>query len=227
VLFPALAALIVAALRAPAGPDRLALAGLTAAAAFQTAYGFSYRVSDPSSYFQPNMAIALLAVPRLGAGLMRRPLVSRVAAGLSLVGLVALAIPWIGLGFAVRSGTITIERQVRERWRSLPDRPAIVLWRHDMLPALRAWQLLQGEKPALYVEDPYALTWTVPRRGFAARFGFDPVAGLQPLTGARLARLPDHINEHTALPVFVFDPGPVALAPLAKPAPGDTLGRAP
>jgi hypothetical protein len=214
VLFPALAALMVAALRARVAPERLALGGLFAAAVLQTTYGFSYGVSDPSCYFEPGLAVGALAIPLLGAPLLRRSRLLPAAGLLAGAGLVALGITWIPLGFAVRQGTIVIEHHVREEWRSLPDAGAIVLWRHDMVPVLRGYQLLEGEKVGLYVQDPYALTYEGPRRAFTTRFGFDPVAGLEPITAAKLALIAENINRQTALPVFVFDQS--TTRPLAK-----------
>lgn len=214
VLFPALAALMVAAVRARAGAERLALGALVAAAVFQTAYGFSYGVSDPSSYFEPSLAVGLLAVPLLGSALLRRPRQLPAAGVLAGAGVIALGMAWLPFGFAVRQGAVILERQVRQQWRSLPDDGAIVLWRHDMVPVLRGYQLLEGEKPGLYVQDPYALTYPGPRGAFATRFGFDPLEGLSPITAAKLALIPETINRQTALPVFLFDQS--TTRPLAK-----------
>jgi transmembrane protein TMEM260 (protein O-mannosyltransferase) len=216
VLFPGLVVTTWVVLRERKGPERWVLRGLAAAAAIQTLYGYSYGVSDPSSYFQPSLAIAVLGVPMLGAWLWRHARLLPVAGSLAVIGLVALGAAWIPLGFEVRQGTVLIERQVHGLWRTLPEREAIVLFRHDMLPALRGYQLLDGERPGLYVQDPYALTWAGPRRAFVARFGFDPLAGLLPVTARKLALIPENINRQTALPVYVFDQSQQAIQPLAK-----------
>ena len=216
VLFPGLLATAWAILRERKGPGRWVLRSLAAAVVIQTLYGYSYGVSDPSSYFQPSLAIAVLCVPMLGAGLWRQARLLPAAAGLAGIGLTALGAVWIPLGFEVRQGTVLIERHVHALWDALPERDAIVLFRHDMLPALRGYQLLDGEKPDLYVQDPYALTWAGPRRAFTARFGFDPLAGLLPVTAAKLAHIPENINRQTALPVFVFDQSQRELRPLVK-----------
>jgi hypothetical protein len=214
VLFPALAALLVAAWRARPRPEPLVVWSLFAAAALQTAYGFAYGVSDPSSYFQPNLALGLLGVPLLGAGLLRQRRVLPALGVLVVAGLVMLGTSWLRFAGGLRIGVVLIERQVHAAWRALPDEEAIVLWRHDMVPVLRGYQLLDGERPRLYVQDPNALTWEAPRRAFAARFGFDPLAGLLPLTASTPARIPGNINRRTDLPVFVFGEG--AAGPMPK-----------
>jgi len=214
VLFPGLAALLVAAFLARP-PERLALWGMAAAAVIQTVYGFSYGVADPSSYFEPNLAIGLLAVPLLGARLVRRRALVPALLVITVAGITALAWGWLQFATELRIGVGIIEGQIHAAWRALPDEDAIVLWRHDMAAVLRGYQLLDREHPRLYVQDPNALTWVRPRREFAARFGFDPVEGLLPLNANTPALIPENINRRTALPVFVFGQG---APPLAKPS---------
>jgi hypothetical protein len=213
VLFPSLAVLLIAAFGARSPAERLALWGMTAAALIQTGYGFSYGVADPSSYFEPNMAVGLLGVPLLGAALLRHRRLLPALTVLTCAGLVALSWAWLQFATGLRLGVEIIERQVHAGWRALPDEDAIVLWRHDMVTVLRGYQLLDGERPRLYVQDPNTLTWTGPRRAFVERFGFDPVAGLMPLTNDTPARIPGNINRRTTLPVFLFGQGG---SPLAK-----------
>lgn len=215
VLFPALLALLAAALAARAGAERLALWGLFAAAILQTAYGFSYGVSDPSSYFEPTLAVGLLAVPVLGAGLVPRRRLLPALGLLAAAGLAMLSWSWLQFATGLKMGVGIIERQVHEAWRTLPDEDAIVLWRHDMMPVLLGYQLLEGERPRLYVQDPNALTWEGPRRAFRSRFGFDPLEGLGPTTADSPERIPGNINRRTDRPVYVFGQG--APRPLPKP----------
>lgn len=220
VLVPGLAGFLWATLRTRAPADRTWRRAMAVAALLQIAYGFSYAVSDPSSYFPPAMAVGLLAVPNAGAWLLQQGRLLPAAGVAAGAGVIGLASWWIPLGFDVRADMIAIERRVRTAWRSIGSGPKIVLWRDDMVPVLRGYQLLERERPDLYVQDPYALTWPEPRRAFTTRFGFDPLGGMGPLTARNLDGIAENINRQTPLPVIVFDVsrGP---APLPKaPAPG-------
>ena len=217
VIVPGLAAFLWATLRTREPAERLARWAIAIAALLQTAYGFSYAVSDPSSYFLPAIAIGLLAIPLAGAWLLRRPRLLPAAGILAGAGLVALGVLWIPLGLDVRSDIVAIESRFHAAWRAIPAGEGIVLWRDDMVPLVRGYQLLDGERTDLYVQDPYTLTWPGPRRAFTARFGFDPLAGMGAITARNLDRIPENINRQTPLPVFLFDPWRPAVTPFAKP----------
>ena len=215
-LFPTLAGLLWATLRARPRAERTILWGLLAAAGLQTLYSFSYGVLDPSSYFQPSLAIGLLAVPLLGAGLTRsrRALPALgLAAALLVTG---LGVVWVRFGFEIRAGLVEVERHVHDLWRSIPFERGIVLWREDRYATLLTYQILDGERPGLYVSDPAVLSWNTQRRAFKTRFGFDPLDGLTPLTTAKTVLIPENINRLTALPVAVFDPGQAMVHVLPK-----------
>jgi hypothetical protein len=104
-----------------------------------------------------------------------------------------------------RIGTLIVDQRVRALWASLPRGPCLVFWEHDLATKLRAYQLLEGSRPDVYVQNPDALTWSLSRREFERRFGFDPLAGLAPLTAAKVAAIPANVNRQTRLPVVLFD----------------------
>lgn len=131
--------------------------------------------------------------------------------------MVALGAWWIPLAASVRPEVVDIEAGVHRLWRSIDGPEGIVLWRDDMLPMLRGYQLLEGERPGLFAQDPYALTWPGPRRAFIARFGFDPLEGMGALTVRDLDRIAGNINRQTTLPVMIFDISRQTAAALAKP----------
>jgi len=216
VLFPALIGLVVAAIRAR-GAERVIVGGLLAAALLQALYAFNYGVLDPSSYFEPAMALALLAIPALGASLVARRR-SVVAPAVAVAILVAVPAVW-GLWDTdgARRGDLIVSRRIRALWASLPSGPCLVFWRHDMATTLRVFQILERSRADVYAQNPDALTWPGPRRDFERRFGFDPLAGLEPLTAEKVAAIPDNVNRLTRLPVVLFDLEGITLHTLDKP----------
>jgi len=204
VLFPALLALIVAVARAR-GTERTILGGVLAAAALQTLYAFNYGVLDPSSYFQPAMAAGLLAIPAFGARIAASRRAAPIAALIAGVIVAVLGAQELRVTDGTRIGTLIVDRRARALWASLPRGPCVVFWRHDLAMKLRTYQLLEGSRPDVYVQNPDALTWRLPRREFEQRFGFDPLGGLAPLTAAKVATIPANVNRQTRLPVVVFD----------------------
>ncbi len=220
VLFPALALLAVAAALAR-GADRAFLATLAAAAGLQTLAAFRYGVLDPSCYFEPPMALALLAVPALAARLPRRALPAAFA--LAVAAVAAMAIRGVPFGLAVRAGTVETDRRLRELWSRIPEGPGIVLWEHDMAAVFGVYQRLEGRRPELFAGNPATLSWPKPRRAFRARFGFDPLEGLEPLTRERAARVPENLSRLTSLPVTILDLGAMRVETLGRPA-ADSAG---
>jgi len=80
---------------------------------------------------------------------------------------------------------------------------AFVLWNDDMVHRLRAWQVLDGQKPGLVVINPAMLTHAWPREQFRRAHGFDPVAG--PTAGGSDSERAARINEQSPLPVIEFE----------------------
>jgi hypothetical protein len=233
-LWPGLAALVFAFLqrrKASEHPIRLAL---LAAASLQTAVAFGYGVADPSAYFLVPMALGLVTVPSIvaecgaGGAVARRATAVGVCA-LGLVG-VLLIVPWSRTAIERRAAYVTFEATLREMWDAIPAQRGFVFWADDAVAHLRVFQLLEGEKPELETLHPFILTHPRPRARIAARFGFDPLAGLQ-LPGremltaadgpAHLARLADEIehnvNRQTDLPVIVIEPSIPSVRLLIKP----------
>ena len=112
-------------------------------------------------------------------------------------------------------------------WSSVTIDQAFLLWNDDMVHRLRAWQVLDGEKPGLIVINPAMLSHAWPRQRFIDEHGFDPLggmaapgatAGAQRAMGADLSeRVAERINEHSALPVIVFDAAGMSVRMLRKP----------
>ena len=82
-----------------------------------------------------------------------------------------------------------------------------MLWWSDYYTRLRAYQILDGEKPDVYVENPAMLSWLAPRRAFAQRFGFDPLDGIELSDPGKLALVASNIARQTNLPVIVIGTG--------------------
>lgn len=216
VLFPALALLGVAVFRAR-GPERLARGAFLAAAILQTLYAFEYGVRDPSCYFEPAMALALLGVAALGAEFLGSRGAARAAPAAVGGLLVVLGVVWLPLGASIRSGTIETDRRVRALWRAVPPGPGFVLWDHDMVATFALYQVLEGRRPDLFAGSPATLSWRGPRHVFEKKYGFDPLAGLEPLNAERAARIPENLARQTPLAVRVFDLENQRLVEVPKP----------
>ncbi len=208
VLFPALALAALAVFRAR-GAERLARACFLAAALLQTLYAFDYGVRDPSCYFEPAMALALLGVPALGAELLGRraaaPRAGAALTGATLALLVALAAAWLPFAASVRAGAVEVDRRMRTLWAAIPPGPAFVLWDHDMSATFAIYQNLEKSRPEIFAGSPATLSWAGPRRAFQRRWGFDPLAGLEPLTAEKALLIPANLARQTPHPVLVFD----------------------
>jgi hypothetical protein len=74
-----------------------------------------------------------------------------------------------------------------------------------MAATFQVYQLLEGQRPELFAGNPATLSWAAPRRAFRERYGFDPLAGLEPLTAARALQIPVNMARQTPLPVTLFD----------------------
>jgi len=116
-----------------------------------------------------------------------------------------LAFVWLPPALEHRRRLQDVERAIRARWEAIPFERGIVLWTGDDFVRLRAWQILEGSKPDVYVESPAMLTWDPPRRAFRRRFGFDPLAGIELETDADLPLIGANIARHTSLPLIDFE----------------------
>ncbi len=183
---------------------RTFLGGAIGAAALQGLFVLNYGVVDPAPYFLPLLVVGLLGVPLAAAFIAERVRYAYMLGVLALAGLIFLAVPSVR-GARTRMTRLNyVESRVRAAWEAIPFREAIVLWQDDMYVRLRAYQLLDGEKPGLYVENPNMLTWSGPRHAFEKRFGFDPLAQLALRTDADLAFVPMNIKRLTEVPVVDF-----------------------
>ena len=219
VLFPGLA-LSVLAVALARGADRLALGAFAAAALLQTWYAFHYGVRDPSCYFQPAMAlgaVALAAVAAPGLASIRGRGAALAGGALAAIAIAALARFGLPYARSLREGAIEVDRRMRAMWAAIPAGPAFVLWDHDMVSTFQIYQRLEHQRPEIFAGSPATISWPGPRRAFASRFGFDPLAGLVPLTLAKAQRIPENISRQTPFPVMVFDLEHRRLVPVPKP----------
>jgi hypothetical protein len=232
-LFPGLALLLFGAVRAKGWDRRIAWWTLLAAALAVTAFAFRYGVPDPEPYFLPPIALGVAAAGPAAASLARARFMNRAlrlgACALAALAIVVLAVPWCKEAAGVRREAIDYEALIRSMWSSIPADTAIVFWRDDRVLRLREYQILGGEKTALYVETPDVLIDDRTRLAFYRRFGFDPLQGLTvpvilPSTpnaneiSARFVRsLIQNVNERTRVPVIQFDPGVPIVRQLYKP----------
>ena len=226
--FLALSALSLATAIRAAGPGarRRLLLAVAAGCVVECAVTFSYGVPDPSSYFLPILALGLVATApaaaRAGRALPGRGRSRAVAGALLALALVALATPWLRTGRERRGVYVRHEQLIRSMWESVTAERGFLIWADDMAYRLRAWQILDGEKPGLAVLNPALLTHPWPRREFVRVHGFDPLAGVA-LPGAdtapadRSGEVARRINLQSSLPVFVFDPAGPSVRLLRKP----------
>lgn len=204
VLVPGGALLVWVLLRAAAPHVRAFAGALFAAAAIQTGFALQYGVPDPLAYFLPALlVVSIAAAERLGRLARHAPGPAALAPAAAFTALLAFA--WLPTALAHRRALEAADRAIRARWESIPFERGIVLWTGDYYVRLRAYQILEGSKPDLYVESPAMLTWDPPRRDFQRRFGFDPLAGLALETDADLPRILPNIARQTDLPVIDFE----------------------
>lgn len=234
-LWPGLLLLGAAVASARGGAERLARAGLVAAAGLQTLHAFRYGVFDPSSYFLPVMLLGSAAAAGVAGDLAGRRRARR--AGLAAVlalGVVAgvVAAPWLRVAVNRRDGFVRFDALVHRMWASITFERAIVLYADDMWHKLREYQLLRQEKPELAVYNTWLLSYPRVRASFQERFGFDPMTGVPlprvadligPDSGRRLLELKvaleDGVNARTSLPVIVMDPSVPSVRLLRKDGP--------
>ena len=119
--------------------------------------------------------------------------------------LVALLPVGVSADLAAKRSAEETDRIVRAAWRSVPFDRGLVFWRNDLYARLRAYQILEGERPGLLVENPGVLTWAKPRARFRAIHGFDPWNGTTPASEADLAALPTLAERAGGLPALDFD----------------------
>ncbi|HYM80194.1 MAG TPA: DUF2723 domain-containing protein [Candidatus Limnocylindria bacterium] len=212
-----LSTLAIGAARARDAGGRWIRVTLLAGASLQLVHAFNYGVTDPASYFLPPLAISLLGVLGLASWLAAQ---GRTAVALGAVVAVTLVagVSWIPLAVERRALLGAFEGNIRTMWRAIPVDDAFVFWADDLSMRLHEYQLLAGERPHLDVENPHAFTYPEPRRRFAQRHGFDPLAGLDPITREKLARIPENVSRQTSRPVVVFDhlSGSVRVVPKAE-----------
>lgn len=218
-LFPGLAVLALATWRTNARPERMARAGLLAAAILQTLVVFLYGVPDPAAYFLPALWTAMLSLPIViiaawSRGALRTGLVVASAAGV-----VALSVPWMAKAIDRRESFVYVDNHLRSVWRGIPHEQGFVLWPRDMYCRFIEFQRFDGEKPGLYVTAPHLLTHPSQRREFERRFGFDPLAGLRMRSEQDLGMVAENINRLSPLPVVVVDQLGFAVTTLPKPGP--------
>ena len=235
-LVPALALLLVAAVRARDLASRAIRWGLLAAALAGVAHVFLYGVNDPASYFHAPLALGYLALPPLGAAWLGSRAASRrlawAAAALFSLGVLALWVPWLGEARErVRTWGVA-DRRLHELWLAIPVDSGVVFWPSDALYKLREYQLLGGERPGLEVQHPLNLVGSRERLRYLAEYGFDPTEGMPVWSaadgagsraGERIAYATRlviaNVNRHRRVPVVLFDPALPAIRVLEKPAP--------
>lgn len=227
-LFAGLAFLLLGAARARELEHRITWGALLTAAALVSAFTFRYGVPDPAPYFLPAMALGAAAATPALAALARGRRGPLTLGALAAAG-VFLVVPWIREGAAWRRDATDFEATVRSMWSAVPPAKAIVFWPDDRYIRLRAYQILDGEKPALWIATPDMLLNYGTRLEFHARFGFDPIGGLQVprvrpgSPGEKetirrfLVRVVRGVNERTPLPVIIFDPSVPIVRQLRKP----------
>jgi hypothetical protein len=202
-LIPSLAAFGGFAVWARSRPVSAFLWPLLAAAVLQILFILNYGIIDPDGYFLTPLMIGLLVVPAGAAALFAR--IPRAVLGMVTVALtLVLGIVWIPTALQTRDRCLRVDEILRERWHLITVEEGIVLWENDYYTHLKAYQLLEGDKPGLHVDNPNILTWDSAQLAFRRKFGFDPVAGLSLEQQSDVRWIPRNIDRQTDLPVIDF-----------------------
>ena len=215
-LFPGIVLTAIAAWRARTLDDRVARWSLLAAVVIGTIYAFFYGVSDPSSYFLAPLLLSL-AVSATLLGTTRLRIAVTVAVVLVVLSAL-LSVGWVRIDVERKRQFVSFNGMLHDMWTSIPFDTAFVFWRDDMYVRLHEYQVFRSEKPGLVILHPTNLTQQAGRHRFMARYGFDPLDGLNlnvPAVGAperqaAIDRLFDdiehNVNRRSSLPVIHFDP---------------------
>ena len=229
-VYPWLAPGLMAALLWPftaRGEVRRTRLALAAPVFLQTAYAFSYRVADPSTYFLPAVALGLFLMPAAAAtfGALRR--LAWPVAAIASIALGVAAWFWSGTAIERRTTCERADEFLRTMWRAVPIQHGYVLWDDDMSYRLVQYQQLDGEKPGLVVVAPLLLMDEGARRLFARRHGFDPLGGASPPADADAdapgrdrefaSLIATGINRSSPDSVILFLPAELSLRLLPKP----------
>lgn len=223
-------ALFAGLVRAREATGRMLWGALLAAALLVTGFTLRYGVPDPSNYFLPAMALGSAAIAPVLVALVR-PRIRGATIRLGLIALASVALvgPWISSGAARRREVIGYETFIRSMWQAVPSDTAIVFWPDDRYLRLREYQILKGERPALWVLAPDMLLDDRTRLALRQRFGVDPLEGntvpqLQPgdpdeglIIGRYYNGLVESFNRRIQTPVIMFDPSVPVVRQMWKP----------
>ncbi|MBI5837533.1 MAG: DUF2723 domain-containing protein [Candidatus Eisenbacteria bacterium] len=203
---------------------RSVLLALLGAVLLQGLFVWNYGVADPVTYFLPLLLVALLGLAPVVAWLSERANLAFVPAAVALLAIALPAGPWLKTAVDRSRRLEFVEERIRVAWLSIPFPRAIVLWQTDLYLRLRGYQLLHGERPDYYVENPTMLTWNAPRLAFEGRWGFDPLDGLELRSDADLVLVGDNIQRQTQVPVVDFAQALHLTREMSKPGPVNDAG---
>ncbi|MGE5175165.1 MAG: protein O-mannosyl-transferase family [Hyphomicrobiales bacterium] len=223
IVFPGVVLLLLGLLRSRDAVRRLAWGGLAAGTLLTMGFVFRYGVPDPTPYFLPVVALGLLGAAPPAAALARRladaPIPARSLAALLAVAAIAFfGAQGVGQSSREKRQLASFDRMVRMMWASVPAESSIVVYPADQHRRLVEYQVLDGEKRAVYVTNLDRLLEPETRAEIERRFGVDPMAGEpipdvpeDPAAAARvqeefLIRVVRDLNARVRVPVIVFDP---------------------
>jgi len=229
-LFPGLVLLLAGALREKQLERRISWSALLVSALAVTLFTFRYGVPDPAPYFLPAMALgAAAAAPALVTLTRAAGRWGALRIGVLGVAGLFLVVPWVRGGLDQRRDLLDDEAMIRSMWSAVPADTAIVLWPDDRFIHLVEYQILRGEKRALWIATPDMLLEDRTRAQFRARFGSDPLQGVriprvQPgsaeedaIIRRALGSIVRELNARTRVPVIMFDPSVPVVHQLRKP----------
>jgi hypothetical protein len=201
-ILPGMTLGIVFALRTTSRPVRWGLLALLGGAALQMVFVVSYGVPDAAMYLLPALMGSLAVAAPLLLWLVRR---APRAVALAATGLVLALAGWsVPRAVAKRAELARVDAGFRNAWRSIPFEHGIVLWGDDHYHRFVALQLLEGQRPGLYMENPDMLIWPARREAFRRRFGFDPLEGLSLRTTKDVEGIAENIRRRAKVPVLVL-----------------------
>lgn len=184
-------------------PVRWGFLALLIGGTLQVVFVVKYGVADPAMYFLPVLLASLMVLTPLLRALARRTSARGVAIAALIPALacVALSLPH---ALADRARLARVDADFRQAWRSIPFQRGIILWRDDHYQRFKLLQILEGQRPELYVESPDMLIWPARRRAFTKFFDFDPLAGVVLDTPEDIGRIPTMIRRKTKLPMLLL-----------------------
>ncbi len=150
---------------------------LAASFALLASFPFLYAVPDPVPYFTAPVALGLVVLPAVLAGVASGRRAGPVLVAVAGVLVAAQAVTGAGATLRRRAVLEEADAFLRRAWTDFPIARGWVIWDSDLSLRLVEYQRLDGLRPGLVVVRPRLLMDDRARALFERRYGVDPLAG--------------------------------------------------